>query len=297
MINVTQNAEEYLSELIEKKDFEISHTDHIRTLTLNLIGCERLEQLEVDAASASIQTMKVLDGSGSGKLSFHSDDADLDYLARVFSFNDLRDVLVKKVKDSMIIDEIVSYDASKSGIQANLSGGSILESNLLVIAEGRNSTFAKSIGAETFKKDYQQIAKTFLVEIPECKDEEAIQIFYEKEIFALMPYKSDSSAGQFSVVWSMPKEFAEEITANNISTHLQKFEKKLSCQIKVVSDLLSFPLSAHHLDEYCNQGVCVIADAAHSIHPLAGQGINLGISDAMIPVSYTHLTLPTSDLV
>ena len=226
--------------------------------------------------------MKVLDGSGSGKLSFHSDDADLDYLARVFSFNDLRDVLVKKVKDSMIIDEIVSYDASKSGIQANLSGGSILESNLLVIAEGRNSTFAKSIGAETFKKDYQQIAKTFLVEIPECKDEEAIQIFYEKEIFALMPYKSDSSAGQFSVVWSMPKDFAEDITANNISTHLQKFEKKLLCQIKVVSDLLSFPLYAHHLDEYCNQGVCVIADAAHSIHPLAGQGINLGISDAMI---------------
>ena len=64
--------------IIEKKDFDISHTDHIRTLTLNLIGCERLEQLEVDAASASIQTMKVLDGSGSGKLSFHSDDADLD---------------------------------------------------------------------------------------------------------------------------------------------------------------------------------------------------------------------------
>ena len=144
--------------IIEKKDFEISHTDHIRTLTLNLIGCERLEQLEVDAASASIQTMKVLDGSGSGKLSFHSDDADLDYLARVFSFNDLRDVLVKKVKDSMIVgEEIVSYDASKSGIRANLSGGSTLESNLLVIAEGRNSTFAKSIGSETFKKDYQQI--------------------------------------------------------------------------------------------------------------------------------------------
>ena len=269
--------------IIEKKDFEISHTDHIRTLTLNLIGCERLEQLEVDAASASIQTMKVLDGSGSGKLSFHSDDADLDYLARVFSFNDLRDVLVKKVKDSMIVgEEIVSYDASKSGIRANLSGGSTLESNLLVIAEGRNSTFAKSIGSETFKKDYQQIAQTFLVEIPEYKNEEAIQVFYEKEIFALMPYKSDSSAGQFSVVWSMPKDFAKEITANNISTHLQKFEKKLSCQTKVVSDLLSFPLSAHHLDEYCNQGVCVIADAAHSIHPLAGQGINLGISDAMI---------------
>ena len=52
--------------------------------------------------------------------------------------------------------------------------------------------------------------------------------------------------------------------------------------MKARSELLSFPLSAHHLNEYCDHGVCVIADAAHSIHPLAGQGINLGISDAMI---------------
>jgi len=146
----------------------------------------------------------------------------------VFSISGRGTVVTGRVERGKVIvgEEIVSYDASKSGIQANLSGGSTLESNLLVIAEGRNSTFAKSIGAETFKKDYQQIAQTFLVEIPECKNEEAIQVFYEKEIFALMPYKSDSSAGQFSVVWSMPKDFAKEITANNISTHLQKFEKK-----------------------------------------------------------------------
>jgi len=97
-----------------------------------------------------------------------------------------------------------------------------------------------------------------------------------------MPYKNDSEINQFSVVWSMPKELAIALTSDNISTHLQKFEKKLSCRIKVASALLSFPLSAHHLEEYCDRGVCIIADAAHSIHPLAGQGINLGISDAVI---------------
>ena len=52
--------------------------------------------------------------------------------------------------------------------------------------------------------------------------------------------------------------------------------------MKVRSELLSSPLSAHHLNEYCDHGVCIIADAAHSMHPLAGQRINLGISDAMI---------------
>jgi 2-octaprenylphenol hydroxylase len=80
----------------------------------------------------------------------------------------------------------------------------------------------------------------------------------------------------------MPKDLALDLSLANISTHLQKFEKKLSCNIKAISELLSFPLSAHHLDTYCDHGVCIIADAAHSIHPLAGQGINLGISDAII---------------
>ena len=269
--------------IIEKKPFEPSDTDHIRTLTLNLSACERLDQLGIEISSACIQKMKIFDGSGSGRLSFNSNDANIDYLAKVFSFNDLREALIKKIEGSITVgDEITSFQAIESGIQANLSNGSNLETDLLVIAEGRNSTLAKSIGSESFTKDYQQIAQTFHVDIPGLKTEEAIQIFYEKEIFALMPYINGSSINQFSVVWSMPKELARELTLDNISEHLQKFEKKLSCRIKVTSNLLSFPLSAHHLDEYCDQGVCVIADAAHSIHPLAGQGINLGISDAII---------------
>ena len=228
-------------------------------------------------------SQNIFDGSGSGKLSFNCDEANIDYLAKVFSFNDLREALIKKVESSISIgDEITSFKSMESGIQASLSNGSTLETNLLVIAEGRNSTLAQSIASEIFSKDYEQVAKTFLVEIPELNTEEAIQVFHEKEIFALMPYKNGTEINQFSVVWSMPKELAHDLTSDNLSTKLQKFEKKLSCKIQATSELLSFPLSAHHLDEYCDHGVCVIADAAHSIHPLAGQGINLGISDAII---------------
>ena len=269
--------------IIEKKPFASSGNDHIRSLTLNLSASERLDYLGVTTASSLIQRMNIFDGSGSGKLSFNCDEANIDYLAKVFSFNDLREALIKKVESSISIgDEITSFKSMESGIQASLSNGSILETNLLVIAEGRNSTLAQSIASENFSKDYEQVAKTFLVEIPELNAEEAIQVFHEKEIFALMPYKNGTEINQFSVVWSMPKELAHDLTSDNLSTQLQKFEKKLSCKIQATSELLSFPLSAHHLDEYCDQGVCVIADAAHSIHPLAGQGINLGISDAII---------------
>ena len=276
-------AREIPFKIIEKKPFASSENDHIRSLTLNLSASERLDYLGVTTASSVIQRMNIFDGSGSGKLSFNCDEANIDYLAKVFSFNDLREALIKKVESSISIgDEITSFKSMESGIQASLSNGSTLETNLLVIAEGRNSTLAKSIASENFSKDYEQVAKTFLVEIPELNAEEAIQVFHEKEIFALMPYKNGTEINQFSVVWSMPKELAYDLTSDNLSTQLQKFEKKLSCKIQATSELLSFPLSAHHLDEYCDQGVCVIADAAHSIHPLAGQGINLGISDAII---------------
>jgi len=276
-------AREIPFKIIEKKPFASSGNDHIRSLTLNLSASERLDYLGVKTASSVIQRMKIFDGSGSGKLSFNCDEANIDYLAKVFSFNDLREALIKKVESSISIgNEITSFKSMESGIQASLSNGSTLETNLLVIAEGRNSTLAKSIASENFSKDYEQVAKTFLVEIPELNAQEAIQVFHEKEIFALMPYKNGAEINQFSVVWSMPKKLAHDLTLDNLSTHLQKFEKKLSCKIQATSELLSFPLSAHHLDEYCDQGVCVIADAAHSIHPLAGQGINLGISDAII---------------
>jgi len=276
-------AREIPFKIIEKKPFASSGNDHIRSLTLNLSASERLDYLGVTTASSLIQRMNIFDGSGSGKLSFNCDEANIDYLAKVFSFNDLREALIKKVESSISIgDEITSFKSMESGIQASLSNGSTIETNLLVIAEGRNSTLAKSIALENFSKDYEQVAKTFLVEIPELNAEEAIQVFHEKEIFALMPYKNGTEINQFSVVWSMPKELAHDLTSDNLSTQLQKFEKKLSCKIQATSELLSFPLSAHHLDEYCDQGVCVIADAAHSIHPLAGQGINLGISDAII---------------
>ena len=276
-------AREIPFKIIEKKPFVSSEDDHIRSLTLNLSASERLEHLGITTNSSLIQRMKIFDGSGSGKLSFDCHEANIDYLAKVFNFNELREALIKKVESSVSIgDEITSFKTIESGIQASLSNESTLDSNLLVIAEGRNSNLAKSIASENFSKDYEQIAKTFLVEIPELDSEEAVQVFHEKEIFALMPYKNGTEINQFSVVWSMPKELAHDLSLENFSTHIQKFEKKLSCKIKVTSELLSFPLSAHHLDAYCDHGVCVIADAAHSIHPLAGQGINLGISDAII---------------
>ena len=243
-------------QIIEKNPYIASKDDLIRSLTLNLSACERLDQLGITSSSSVIQEMNIFDGSGSGKLSFNSKDANIGYLAKVFGFNDLRQALATKVESfTSNGDEVTSFQLKDSKVHVSLSNEKILDTDLHVIAEGRNSTLAKSVASDKF---------------------------YEQEIFALMPYKNDSDTNLFSVVWSMPKELAADLNQDNIAQHLEKFEKKISCRMKMRSELLSFPLSAHHLNEYCDHGICVIADAAHSIHPLAGQGINLGISDAMI---------------
>ena len=88
-------AREIPFKIIEKKSFTSSRDDHIRSLTLNLSASERLEQLGVAIQSSLIQRMKIFDGSGSGRLSFNCDEANIDYLAKVFSFNDLREALIK----------------------------------------------------------------------------------------------------------------------------------------------------------------------------------------------------------
>ena len=84
--------------ILEKKPFASSGNDHIRSLTLNLSASERLDCLGVTTASSLIQRMNTFNVSGSVKLSFNCDEANIDYLAKVFCFNDLREALIKKYK-------------------------------------------------------------------------------------------------------------------------------------------------------------------------------------------------------
>jgi 2-octaprenylphenol hydroxylase len=269
--------------IIEKNLPTPSEFDDIRSLTLNSTTHERLKQLGIKTSPSVIQSMSVLDGLGTGSLGFSAQEANLDYLAAVLNFSDLRDSLLEKVSSSVISSqEIASFHSNQTGITAVLSDDSELEASLLVVAEGRNSKLAELISPDKTQTDYQQIARTFLVHIPELENDKAIQVFYEKEIFALMPYNRTDASNTFSVVWSMPNNNLAPKSQDELLLDLSKFEKKLACSIEPISEILFFPLFGHHLKEYCDDGICAIADSAHSIHPLAGQGINLGLADASV---------------
>ena len=268
-------------QIIEKTPPKPSELDGIRTLTLNFTVSERLKDLGISIPHSTINKMRVFDGLGTGFLSFHAEDADLDYLASVVDFAELRKELFQNIQDFVIPNKsLESFEVKNSSVQARLDDGSNILSPLVVIAEGRNSKTAEKVSLKKAQTDYHQIARTFLVEASGLKNDTAIQVFNEKEIFALMPFSQ--SGNYFSVVWSVPESKAKDQGNDLIFKGLNKYEKKLSCSLKPASEILSFPLYSHHLKKYSKEGVCVVADAAHSIHPLAGQGINIGIADAGI---------------
>ena len=113
----------------------------------------------------------------------------------------------------------------------------------------------------------------------DTKATDAHQIFSDKGIFALMPAPKGENI--FTVVWSLDNKFLDtESLDAYIHSNLGHFEKKLGCSINIQSDILSFKLSSHYIDSYIKDSVVLLADSAHSIHPLAGQGVNLGFADA-----------------
>ena len=147
--------------IIEKYLPEPSEFDGIRSLTLNSTTHDRLKALGVETAPSMIQEMRVLDGLGTGNLSFAAQEANLDCLAAVVNFAELRNTLLQKVSDMIIpSQEIASFRSHQSGITAVLSDDSELEASLLVIAEGRNSKLAELISPQKNQKNCSPISLT-----------------------------------------------------------------------------------------------------------------------------------------
>ena len=144
----------------------------------------------------------------------------------------------------------------------------------------------KFSGLNLRKREYEQTALVGLVEssCPQA-DQTAYQIFSDFGILALMPFRKSQNRNKFiySMVWSIPNNLIKDFATGEefVDKFLPAMEEKLSFDIKLLSKsgLQSYSLYAHHAQNYFDHSTLLIGDAAHAIHPLAGQGINLGFAD------------------
>ncbi|MDA7705675.1 FAD-dependent oxidoreductase [Rickettsiales bacterium] len=174
----------------------------------------------------------------------------------------------------------INFDDHKSEIIFDDS--SKISAKLIIIADGRKSYFREKFQIETNYKHYDQTALVFDIKHSNDHKNIAYEKFFPEGAFAILPLKEQNKS---SIVW-MVKTDLKDIYLNfdqeNLTNQLRKKTGDDLGDVKITSKVFSYDLELIYPKEYFYKKALLIADAAHAIHPIAGQGFNLGIKDIMI---------------
>jgi 2-octaprenylphenol hydroxylase len=261
-------------------DLRVSAINHFSQEQFKLIDAWQWMQ----PYASSFRNMQVWDKKGKGEISFNCFEIAQPNLGHIIENCVIRHALLQQLqqKDVEIIapaqPESLTHEANT--ITLKLNNGQDLQSRLLIGADGVNSWLREQANVELHQWSYhhQALVTTVKTELPH--QQTARQVFLPEGVLAFLPLRDDYHC---SIVWSVDNSKAQKIAKmsdvqfNEIIT--ETFANKLG-QVTKMDRLLSFPLTMRHAKQYIRPQIALVGDAIHTIHPLAGQGVNLGIADA-----------------
>lgn len=238
-----------------------------------------------EARLSPYDTMRVWDKESFGNIEFDSHEAAEHRLGHIIENNHIRNALLKRAATSDKVSlhlgaEIATIHNDSEQVLLTLSDGKPVIAKLLVAADGANSFVRKALGLTITFSDYDHHALVATIKTTEPHNGCARQVFLPEGPLALLPLFDSNLC---SIVWSTNPDEAQEL----IEVEVTEFEKRLGAvsdsvlgPVSLKSERASFPLTMRYAHTWVDNRVVLIGDAAHTIHPLAGLGMNLGLMDA-----------------
>ncbi|MGI9384103.1 MAG: FAD-dependent monooxygenase, partial [Methyloligellaceae bacterium] len=173
---------------------------------------------------------------------------------------------------------VTGFDRDMHGVRAQLDDGRTLTGRLLVAADGRRSALRRQAGIKTIGWSYPQTGIVTTVAHEKPHGGRAVQHFLPAGPFAILPLKGDRA----SLVWTEARATADRIMALDDEGFLEeltrRFGRKLGT-LALAGPRQAYPLDMHIARSFVSDRLSLVGDAAHGVHPLAGQGLNIGLRD------------------
>ncbi|WP_372796792.1 UbiH/UbiF/VisC/COQ6 family ubiquinone biosynthesis hydroxylase [Litorivivens sp.] len=233
--------------------------------------------------------MDVWDAEGTGEVHFDAAEVNADDLGHIVENRLLTAALAEQVDGAANIrvfenSPVAALHYAGGEAALELDNGDRIQAGLLIAADGANSRIRQWADFATREWSYDQKALVVTVKMERSHAYTAWQRFLPTGPLAFLPLAASDATDRYcSIVWSADSDYADQLMALDDdgfkSALAEAFEQRLGC-VEAVSRRFCFPLRQRHAVNYIKPGLALIGDAAHSIHPLAGQGINLGFKDA-----------------
>jgi 2-octaprenyl-6-methoxyphenol hydroxylase len=246
---------------------------------LSAIGVAR----HLQGKGCPIDRIWVSDGLEPGALDF-APDAEDGVMGIMFPNRDLRVALAQTAAEAENLtrfqpDRATHVDRNADGVTLTLSSGETIHGALLIAAEGRNSPTREAAGINTTRWTYKHVAMVTAIDHDVPHANTAYEIFYPGGPFALLPMLPGTRS---AIVWTVPTDQAPAMLKLSERAWLAEAQKRMGGFLGAISlagPRSSYPLGFHHAARITDTRLALVGDSAHAIHPIAGQGLNLGFRD------------------